>query len=80
MDVFLITDPDLWFTIGVTLGILCVPSLFSAFTDGRTPRASAVTILIAVGMIGFASYSNPEGYDFAEIPSVFAEVFGLYIL
>lgn len=79
MDAFP-TDPDLWFVIGVVLVIFCVPSLFSAWTDGRTPRASAVTVLIAIGMMGYASYANPQGYEFREIPNVFSEVIGRYLL
>ncbi|MEM8591630.1 MAG: hypothetical protein AAGF13_03800 [Pseudomonadota bacterium] len=72
-------DADLWFVIGVVLVVLMVPSLFSAWTDGRTPRASAVTVLIAVAMIGYASYTKPSGYEFSEIPSVFSEVIARYI-
>ena len=74
------TDPDLWFAIGIVLAIFCVPSLFSAWTDGRRPRASSITLLIAIGMIGWASYSNPQGYQFDEIPTVFSEVLSRYVL
>lgn len=74
------TDPDLWFVLGIVLAIFCVPSLFSAWTDGRTPRASAITVLIAIGMIGYASYTNPSGYEFSEIPTVFSEVLARYVL
>ncbi|MEM9435941.1 MAG: hypothetical protein AAGA15_02790 [Pseudomonadota bacterium] len=73
-------DPDLWFVIGVVLVIFCIPSLFSAWTDGRTPRAGAVTVLIAICMLGYASYTNPQGYEFREIPTVFSEVIGRYLL
>jgi len=74
------TDPDLWFVIGIVLAIFCIPSLFSAWTDGRQTRVSAITVLIAIGMIGWASYSNPQGYPFDEIPTVFSEVLSRYAL
>lgn len=74
------TDPDLWFVIGIVLAILCIPSLFSAWTDSRTPRASAITVLIAAGMIAYAALNKPSGYDFNDIPTVFSEVLGRYIL
>ncbi|MEM6729266.1 MAG: hypothetical protein AAF618_12260 [Pseudomonadota bacterium] len=73
-------DPDLMFVLGIVLTILCAPSLFSAWIDGRRPRASAITILIAIGMVGYASYVKPSGYPFGEIPNVVAEVLARYIL
>ncbi|MEM1373206.1 MAG: hypothetical protein AAGF78_02360 [Pseudomonadota bacterium] len=62
------TDPDLWFVIGVVLAILCIPSLFSAWTDGRPPRASAITVLIAGGMIAYAVLTKPSGSSSTRSP------------
>ncbi|MEM6479208.1 MAG: hypothetical protein AAF841_01870 [Pseudomonadota bacterium] len=76
---FVAADPDLWFCLGVVLAILSIPSLLSAWSDGRTPRASAITVLLAGGMIALAMISKPSGYELAEIPNVFAEVIGRYI-
>lgn len=74
------TDPDLWFVIGLVLAVLCIPSIFSAWTDNRTPRASAITVLIAGGMIAYAALTKPSGYRFNDIPTVVSEVLGRYIL
>ena len=74
------TDPDLWFVIGVILAIFCIPPLFSAWTEGRAPRVSAITVLIAIGMVGYAAMNKPQGYTFEEIPTVFSEVLGRYVL
>ena len=45
-------DPDLALVMGVIIGIFSVPSILSAFSDSRAPRASALTILIAFALIG----------------------------
>ena len=39
--------PDLMLTLGLILGVLAVPSILSALSDRRAPRASALTILIS---------------------------------
>ncbi|MEX0281181.1 MAG: hypothetical protein AB3N13_08340 [Arenibacterium sp.] len=63
-------DPDLFLTAGVFLTILMVPSLFSAMSDGRAPRASALTILIAGAAILFAATEKPGGYQVDQIPGI----------
>lgn len=42
-------DSDLALVIGLVLAALTVPSILSALSDRRAPRASAITILIAGG-------------------------------
>jgi len=51
----------------------------SAFSDGRTPRYSAVIILIGVVMIGYAVNGRPGSFTFDTLPDVFAKVIGRYI-
>ncbi|MFD3190313.1 hypothetical protein ACFMPD_08570 [Sedimentitalea sp. HM32M-2] len=63
-------DPDLTLTLGLLIGVLSIPSILSAVTDGRAPRASALTILIAGGLILFAVSSKPGGYQIDQIPEV----------
>ncbi|MEM1235404.1 MAG: hypothetical protein AAGI10_00440 [Pseudomonadota bacterium] len=72
------SDPDLWFVLGLVLVILMIPALFSAYVDGRVPRAPAVTLLIAVGMISYAGFNKPEGYEIGDIPSIFRETVQRY--
>lgn len=72
-------DPDLALVIGLVLGAFSVPSILSAITDGRAPRASAITILIAGGLILLAIESKPGGYSLQEIPNTFVRVVDRYI-
>ena len=69
-------DADLSLVIGLVLGILAVPSILSAITDGRPPRISMLTILIAFGFLFYALYTKPGGYTLQEIPNVFMQVVG----
>ncbi len=72
-------DPDLALVMGIVLGVFTVPSLLSAMSDSRAPRASAFTILIAVGLIVYAIAKSPGGYSMAELPTVFVNVAGRYL-
>lgn len=72
-------DPDLALVIGLVLGAFSVPSILSAITDGRAPRASAITILISGGLILLAIESKPGGYSLEEIPNTFVRVVDRYI-
>ncbi|SDF02392.1 hypothetical protein [Sulfitobacter delicatus] len=67
-------NTDLALVIGCLLAVLSVPSILSALTDRRAPRASALTVLIAGGLILYALRANPGGYSFAELPNVFVSV------
>lgn len=72
-------DPDLYMVIGVTIAVLTIPSLMSAFIEGRTPRAGALMILIAGTLIVLAIKEHPQGYALREIPQAFYRVFGKYV-
>ena len=67
-------DTDLALVIGCLLAVLSVPSILSALTDRRAPRASALTVLIAGGLILYALRGHPGGYTWAELPNVFVSV------
>lgn len=67
-------DTDLALILGLVLAALAIPSMVSAYSDGRAPRASALTILIAGGLIGYALMTHPGGYAVADIPDVFFRV------
>ena len=72
-------DSDLALVIGLVLAALTVPSILSALSDRRAPRASAITVLIAGGLIVFAIQDKPGGYRLEQLPDVFISVIARYI-
>ncbi len=72
-------DYDLVLVIGLVIGILSVPSMLSAWVDGRAPRGSAVTVLVAGVLLVVALTQNPQRYQFNDIPHVVVEVIGRYL-
>ena len=68
--------PDVALVLGLVLAGLAVPSMLSAFADRRAPRASALTILIAGGLLLYAIQTQPSGYTFQDIPEAFVRVIG----
>lgn len=67
-------DSDLALVLGVIIGLMSIPSILSAMTDGRAPRASALTILIAGLLIIFAIQTHPGGYQISDVPHAFVVV------
>ena len=67
-------DSDYYLVAGVLAGCLAVPALMSAWADGRTPRAGAVMVMIAAGLIALALTTAPVKYTFDNIPDAFARV------
>ncbi|WP_417525066.1 hypothetical protein [Marinovum sp.] len=72
-------DTDLALVIGIIVSVLALPSIVSALSDGRAPRAAAIAILIGGGLIVFAVTSHPGGYSMDELPEVFYNVMGRFI-
>lgn len=72
-------EPDLALVLGILIAAFSVPSILSAFSDRRAPRASALTILIGGGLVLYAMQTNPGGYAMNEIPDVFVRVVGQYV-
>lgn len=64
-------EPDLALSLGIVVAAFSVPSILSALSDRRAPRASALTVLIGGALILFAVTSKPGGYSMGEIPDVF---------
>ena len=62
--------------VALVLAGFAVPSMLSAFSDRRAPRASALTILIAGGLLLYAIQTQPSGYTFQDIPEAFVRVIG----
>jgi hypothetical protein len=64
-------DPDLALVLGLLIAFLSVPAMVSAYSDSRPPRAPALVLLIAGGLILYALTTQPGGYRVADIPEVF---------
>ena len=67
-------EPDLALVLGLIITAFSVPSVLSAMSDSRAPRASAVTILIGGALILFAMMTKSGGYAASDIPDVFVRV------
>lgn len=72
-------DQDLALILGLIAGGFAVIGMLSAISDGRGPRASAITILIAGCLIIYALVTKPGGYTMAQIPDVFFGVLARFI-
>ena len=72
-------DSDLMLVIGLVIGGFSIPSIMGAFADGRVPRAAAITVMVAGGLIVLAIREQPGGYALNDIPDVFVNVIGSYI-
>ncbi len=72
-------DTDLFMVIGIVVFALAIPSLLSAWVEGRVPRAGSIMVLIGGVLIVTALTQRASGYSFAEIPDVFIRVIGRYV-
>lgn len=72
-------DPDLAMALGIVVGAFSVPAILSTMSDGRAPRASALIVLIACGLILYAVKSKAGGYAFADLPDVVLRVAARYL-
>ena len=72
-------DSDLALVLGLVVAALSIPSVLSALSDRRAPRASALTILIAGALILYAVQTHPGGYALGDVPDVFVHVVARYM-
>jgi len=72
-------SPDVAIVVGVIFGALALPSLISAYSESRPPRAAIMMIIIAGGLIVYAVKTNPSGYQLQDVPQVFTRVFGQFV-
>ena len=72
-------DADLALILGLIVGGLSIVGIFGAIADGRGPRASAITVIIAGGLIIYALATKPDGYTMDQIPQVFFGVVARFI-
>ena len=67
---------DLFLVIGIVLGVLALPSMFSAFSEGRAPRIAALLVMISGTLVIYALTQKPGGYELRDIPLAFYRVAG----
>ncbi|KHA53750.1 hypothetical protein [Sulfitobacter geojensis] len=72
-------DPDLALSLGMVIAAFSVPSILSALSDKRAPRASAITVLMGGLLILYAVQTKPGGYTFDQVPDVFVSVVARYM-
>jgi hypothetical protein len=72
-------DSDLLLTLGIVLIVLTLPSLLSAWTEGRPPRIGAIMLIAATVMIVVAVTGRPGGYAFNEVPHTMLTVFSRFV-
>lgn len=70
---------DTALVFGIIIAGFSIPSIVSAFSDRRVPRASVITILIAGGLIIYAIQNKPGGYTLEDVPNAFIRVVADYI-
>jgi hypothetical protein len=68
------SNSDLLLTLGIVLMVLSIPALLAAWAESRAPRAGAIMVIVALGMIVTALVGKPGGYAFNDIPGVMIAV------
>ena len=72
-------DPDLAMSVGLVMGVLSIPALFSAFAERRAPRFAALAIVASASLILWALSTRPGGYSFGELPHVLVRVLARFL-
>lgn len=70
---------DLVLVLGIVIASFSIPSIISAFSDRRAPRASVITILIAGGLILYAIQQKTGGYQLKDVPDAFIRVIAKFM-
>lgn len=69
-------DADTTFVVALVLGVLAIPAIVSAISDGRTPRVATIVIMIAGGLMIYAINEKEGGYRISDVPKVVYKVIG----
>lgn len=72
-------DADLSLVLGIIIAGFSLPSIISALSDGRSPRASILTILISGGLVIYALQTKPGGYTLGQVPEAFINVIAGFV-
>lgn len=73
-------DPDLVLSVGLVLGVLSIPAILSALSEGRSPLAGGMALIAACGLVFLAWRTSPEGYGLRDLPHVLIEVIARYLI
>ncbi|AJE48949.1 hypothetical protein [Celeribacter indicus] len=71
-------DTDLFLVLGTAICVLALPTLASAYSDGRPPRAAGVMVMIGGILLILAVSRHPGGYAVSDIPEALTRVIGRY--
>ncbi|WP_299954414.1 hypothetical protein [uncultured Roseobacter sp.] len=72
-------DTDTAIVPGIVIGAFSIISIYSALLDRWPPRALALTVLMATGLIVYATTTSEVGYTAAFLPRTFVNVFVKYL-
>lgn len=72
-------DTDLLLVTGVVVAILAVPSVISAFSESRPPRAAAILFLIGGTLVVIALTQGTTRYSMGDLPEVLTRVVARYL-
>jgi len=67
---------DTYLVIGLIILVFTIPSIVSAYSEGRAPRIAAIMLLIGGGLTAYAVTQNPIGYTIQDVPQAFVRVIG----
>lgn len=70
---------DIVLVVGLVIGVLAVPAIFSAISDGNPPRVAAFAVVVSGAMIIYAVFNQPGGYTVSELPTVFTRVVASFL-
>ncbi len=65
--------------LGLVIGVLSIPGMFSAMVDGNPPRVATIAVVVSGALIIYAIYNTPGGYSIDELPQIIARVVGSLI-
>lgn len=71
-------DTDLFLVLGAAIGVMAVPAVIGAFSEGRPPRAAAILVMVGGGLIALAVSQHPGGYAVDDIPNALTRVIARY--
>ena len=69
-------NADTYLVVGLVLFALTIPTMLSAFTEGRAPKVAMGLVILAGVLIVLAVGQKPGGYTWDEVPTAFSRVFG----
>lgn len=70
---------DMFLVTGILTLVMAIPSVMSAFSDGRAPRAAAILVMIGGGLVALAVNNQPGGYTLNDVPHAFVRVIGSFL-